>query len=127
MTSTDLSNQCSKTCLWIPLTMVKSLLLNSTLLEIRIPAQLSIVHMQVQYEQSSESTYSLRNPLTFADSAYILRNPPKVAESRTTSYICLLRNPQKNKGADKIYVTSICMRNPLEFCLWNPLTFWNIF
>ena len=46
---TDLSNQCFKTCSWIPLAMVKSLLLNSASLEIRIPAQLLIVHMQVQY------------------------------------------------------------------------------
>ena len=70
---------------------------------------------------------TLRIPLTFADSTYILRNPLTVAESRTTSNICLLRNPQQNKCADKIYVTGICMRNPLKFCLSNPLTFWNIF
>ena len=49
MTSMDLGNQCFKTCSWIPLTMVKPLLLNSALLEIRIPAQLLIVHMQVHY------------------------------------------------------------------------------
>ena len=69
----------------------------------------------------------LRIPLTFADSTYILRNPLAVAESRTTSYICLLRNPQQNKCAEKTYFTGICMRNPLKFCLWNPLTFWTIF
>ena len=43
MTSTDLDNQCFKNCSWIPLTMDKSLFLNSALLEIRIPAQLLIV------------------------------------------------------------------------------------
>ena len=49
VTSTDLGNYCFRTCSWIPLTMVKSLLLNSALLEIRFPVQLLIVHMQVQY------------------------------------------------------------------------------
>ena len=94
--------------------------------------------------KNAESTYDLRNPLTscgirfhlriphtnfadsnyfFDDSTYISRNPLTVAESRTTSYICLLRNPQQNKCADKVYVTGICMRNLLKFCLWNPLTF----
>ena len=65
----------------------------------------------------------LRIPLAFAISTYILRNPLTVAESITTSYICLLRNPQQNKSADEVYVTGICMRNPLKFCLWNPLRF----
>ena len=69
----------------------------------------------------------LRIQRTFADSTYNLRNPLIIAESRSTSYICLLRNPQQNKCADKTYATSICMRNPLKFCLWNPLTSWNIF
>ena len=103
MTSMDLGNQCFKTCSWIPLTMVKPLLLNSALLEIRIPAQLLIVHMQVHYwKKNSKYTYCLRNPLTFADSAYFLWNLLTVAESRTTCYIW---NPQQNKSADKIYVT----------------------
>ena len=69
----------------------------------------------------------LRISLTFADSTYILRNTLTVAESRTTSYICLLRNPQQIKCAHKIYVTSICTRNPRKSCKWNPLTVWNVF
>ena len=82
----------------------------------------------------------MRNPFTICGIRLHLRiqlkicgfhlhfwNPLTVAESRTTSYNCLLRNPQQNKCADKVYVTGICMRNPLKFCLWNPLTFWNIF
>ena len=48
MTSTDLGNQGFETCSWIPLTMVKSLLLNSALLEIRIPDLAFNVLMQVQ-------------------------------------------------------------------------------
>ena len=58
-------------------------------------------------------------PTKFADSTYVLRNPRTVSESRTASNICLLRKPQQNKCADKIYVTGICTRNPLKF--------WNIF
>ena len=56
-----------------------------------------------------------------------LRIPLGVAESRTTSYICLLRNPQQVNCADKNYIASICTRNPREYCKWNPLTFWNMF
>ena len=77
MTSTDLGNQCFKTFSWIPLTLVKCLLLNSALLEIRIPAQLLIVHMQVQYWtnfgiylQFAESTYICGFRLYFAESIY---------------------------------------------------------
>ena len=55
-------------------------------------------------KQNAESTSNLRDPLS-------------VAESKTTSYIFLLRNLQQNKCADKIYVTGICTRNPLK--LWN--------
>ena len=124
MTSTDLGNQCFKTCSLIPMTRVKTLLLNSALLEIRIPAQLLIVHMQVQiWTKFGIHLQFLRNLLTFADSTYFLRNPLTVAESRTTSYTCLLRNAQQNKCADKIYVTGISMQNPLKFCLWNESTY----
>ena len=72
-------------------------------------------------------TNSFRIPLTVADSTYILRNPFTIAESKTISYICLLRNPKQKKCADKIYVTGICARNPLKFCYWNLLTLWNVF
>ena len=83
-----------------------------------------------------ESAFCLRMPLYlrilrtfcgfhlhFADSNYILRYSLTVAESRTNSYICLLRNPQQNNCADKIYVTAICTRNPRNFCRLDPLTF----
>ena len=68
---TDLCNQCFKTCSWILLTMIKSLLLNSALLEIRIPAQLLIVHMQVQYWTK------IRIYLHFAESTYSCGIPNK--------------------------------------------------
>ena len=35
-----------------------------------------------------------------------MRNPLTVAESRTTSYFCWLRNPQQNKCDDKMYAES---------------------
>ena len=92
------------------------------------------------YQKISEFLYSLRNPLTFADSGYKfckfhlhLRIPVTFCEStymcgiQITSYICLLGNPQQIKCADKICVTSICTRNPRKSCKWNPLTFWNLF
>ena len=66
--------------------------------------------------------YSLRNPLTFADSTYILRSSFTVAESTKTSCICLLQIPQQIKCTDKTYVTSICTRNPRKAGKWNPLT-----
>ena len=77
MTSTDLGNQCFRTCSWIPLTMVKILLFNSALLEIRKPAQLLIVHMQVRYWtkfgthlQFAESIYICGFRLNFGESTY---------------------------------------------------------
>ena len=95
------------------------------------------------------SSYNLRNPLTFAESAYkvcgfhldlrypltnrlvffgiyllyILQNPLTVAESRTTSYIRFLRNPQQNKCAVKLNATGVFTRNPQTICKWSPLTF----
>ena len=105
MPPTDLVKQCLKVCLWIPLTMVKSLLLNSSLLKIRIPAlAFNCSYASSEKKQHSESIYSLRIPLTFADSTYNLRNPLTVAESRTTSYIRLLRKPRHKKCADGNFV-----------------------
>ena len=123
-------------CSWIPLTIVKLLPLVSALLYIRIPSLAfnclyassvtnKILNPLTNFAESTcicgfhlhfaESTYSLRNPLSFADSTYILWNPLTFAQSRTTSYISLLRNLRHNKCADKIYVTGICTRNPRKF------------
>ena len=98
--------------------MVNSLLLNSASASKQISGFLYSLRFRLQL---------LQIPLSFADSTYFVRNPVTVAESRTTSYISLLRNPQQNKCANKIYVTGICTQNPLKFFKWNPLTFWNIF
>ena len=110
MTSIDLVNQCFKVWSWIPLTMVKSLLLNSA----------------SAYANSVINKF-LNSSTVCGFRLQILRISLTVAESRTTSYICLLRNPQQIKCAHKIYVTSICTRNPRKSCKWNPLTVWNVF
>ena len=79
-------------------------------------------------KKNAESTDKLRNLLTFADSAYkffanstyncgfLLHSTESTYSCgiQNISYICLLRNPQQNKCAGKIYVTGIFMRNPLE-------------
>ena len=68
-----------------------------------------------------------RNPQIVSGIRVNLRNPITFAESGTTTYIRSLRNPQQNQCADKVYVTTISTRNPLKFCKWKPLTFWNMF
>ena len=80
-----------------------------------------------------EFAFCLHFQLKIADSTYFLRIPLAVDDSRTTSYIRLLRNPRQNKCADIIYVTLICTRNPRKFvsginlhfgtCL--NISFWN--
>ena len=123
VTSVDLVDQCFELCSWIPLTIVKSLLLNSA-----SAYSSSVINKFLNsFTVCGSRLKFLRIPLRFADSIYILRNPLTVAESRTTSYLCLLRNPQQIKSADTIYVTSICTRNPRKSFKWNPLAFWNMF
>ena len=69
MTSTDLDNQCFKACSWTPLTMVKSLLLNSALLEIRTPA------LACYCSYASSVMNKNRNPLTVCGIRLYLRFP----------------------------------------------------
>ena len=91
-------------------------------------------------KQNSESTYSLRNPITIADSAYKicglhlhLRTPLTfcgihlVAEPKKSSYNHLLQNPRHNKCAKKFTLQVFFSRNQKKFCQWSPLTFWNKF
>ena len=127
MTSTVLGNQCFKTCSWIPLTMVKSLLLNSALQEISIPAQLLIVHMQNQYW----TKFGIQ--LQFAESTYIcgiilqLRNPEQLA----LFACCRIRNKTNvpTKFTLPLYVCGIHWKfvrgihllfgTYFKTCLWN--------
>ena len=102
--------------------MVKSLLLNSA----SAYANSVINKFLNSFTVCGFRLQILRIPPTFADSTFILRNPLTFAESKTTSYFCLLRNPQQINSADKIYVTSICTRNLRKSCKWSSLTFWNL-
>ena len=89
----DLINQCFKTCLWIPLTIVKSLLLNSALLEIKNPAlafnysyAISVLNTIWNSLKCRGTRLKLRTPFN------ILRNSLTIAIFKTTSYILWLRN-----------------------------------
>ena len=93
--------------------MIKTLLFNSA----SANASLAINKFLNSFKVCGFHLQFLRIPFTFADSTYNLRNPLTVPESSTTSY----------KYASKIYVTSICTRNPRKSCKWNPLTFWKMF
>ena len=86
VTSSDLGNQCFETCSWTPLTMVKSFLSNSTLLEITIPA----LAFNCSYASSAKNKtlntltvygirLHLRIQLTFCEIHLQLRNPKQLA------------------------------------------------
>ena len=127
VTSIDLVNQCLKICSWIPLTMVKSLLLDSASAysSVVIKKFSEILYSLRNPLTFADSTYILRNPLTFADSTYILRrNPLTVAESRIRAIFpcCRIRNKINVPN-----VTNIYTRNRRKSCKGNPLTFWNMF
>ena len=85
-----------------------------------------------------ESAFCLQNPLKFAESIYILRNPLTVAEPRTTSYICLLRNSKKKTNVPTKFTLQVFVREIhenfvigihihfetcLKICLWSPGTY----
>ena len=108
--------------------MVKSLLLNSALLEIRIPALAfncsyasSVMNKIRNPLKVCGKSSNLRIPLTFCGNHLHLRNSKQLA----IFGCCKIR--KKNQWAGKYYVTVICTQNPLKFCKWNPLTFWNMF
>ena len=69
----------------------------------------------------ADFTYILRIPPTFCGIHLQFRNPEQLA----IFACCGIR--KKNKWAGKLYVISICTRNPRNFCKWCPLTFWIIF
>ena len=86
VTSSDLGNQCFETCSWTPLTMVKSLLSNSALLEIRIPAlafNCSYASSAINKILNTLTVYGirlhLRIQLTFCEIHLQLRNPKQLA------------------------------------------------
>ena len=122
MTSTDLGNKCSKTFSWIPLTKVKSFLLNSALLEIRIPA------LVLNCSYASSVLNKIRNPLTFCRIHLQLWNPKQLARFAC----CGIRN--LTNVPKKIYVTLICTGSfvsdihllfgtCLKISFWDPGTY----
>ena len=83
--------------------------------------------MQVHLKKS-ESTYSLRNPLTTALSAYILRNPLTFSESKTTSYThWLVADSATQQMWRQILRYTHMYAETRKFCKRNQLTFWNVF
>ena len=124
MTSTDLVNQCFKVCSWNPLTMVKSLLLNSSLLKIRIPA------LAFNCSYASPVINKIRNPLTVCGFHLHLRIPPTFCEIHLQ-----LWSPEQlaifacsgNRDTANVPTKFNCTLNSRKFCFWNPHTFWNMF
>ena len=102
--------------------MIESLRLNSVLLEMRI----AVLAFNCSYAISVLN--KILELLTVCGIRLHLWIPTlTIADSKTTIFSRLLRNPRHNKCAEKIYVTLICTRIPRKFCKWNPLRFWNMF
>ena len=136
MTSTDLGNQCFKTCSWIPLTMVKSLLLNSALLEIKIPAFNCSYTFSVLNKIRNPLTVwgihlHLRIPLTLCGFHLQLRNP----DQQAIFACCRIRKKTNvpTKFLLQVYVCGIHWNfvcgihlhfgTYFKTCLWNPGTY----
>ena len=138
MTSTDLGNQCYKTCSWIPLTMFKSLLLNSALLEIRFPA------LAFNCSHASSKMNKIRNPftvcgirlhlriaLTFCRIHSQLRNPKQLAIfdccgiRDTTNVPTKFRLLSYVSGLQGCFVSGIHLHfgTCLNISFWNPGTY----
>ena len=110
-TSTYLFNKCFEICWWIPLTMVKSLSLNSTLLQIKTPSLVFIC------SYASSVINKILNPLTVCEIRLQLRNPEQQA-----IFVCWgIRNKTNvlTKFTLQVYVCGIHWK----FFVWNPLTF----
>ena len=141
MTSTDLGNQCFKTCSWMPLTMVKSWLLNSALLVIRIPALAfncsyasSVINKTPIINKQNPLTVCgirlhLRIRLTFCGIHLRLRNPKQLAifaccgirdttnvpkKFTLHSYVC---------GIHGSFVIHLHFGTCLKISFWNPGTY----
>ena len=128
MTSTDLGNQCFKTCSWIPLTMVKFLLLNSALLEIRVPdlafncSYASSVLNKIRNPLTARGIrLNLRIPLTFCGIHLQLRNPKQLA-----IFACWGIHDTANVPT-KFTLHSNVRGIHGSFVSGIPLTFWTMF
>ena len=138
MRSTDLGNQCFKTCSWIPLAMFKSLLLNSALLEIRIPA------LAFNCSYASSILNKIWNPLTvcgirlhlripfkFCGIHLQLRNPKQLAISAccgirdTTNVPTKIALHSHVRGIHRSFFSGIHLHfgTCLRISFWNPGTY----
>ena len=123
MTSIDLIDQCFKICTWIPLTMVKPLLLN-----IASAYASSVIH---KFYKFCGFHLNLRIPLTFCGIHLQLRNPKQLA----ILAFCEIRNKLNvpTKFTLQVYVRGIHVNlvngihlhfgTCLNTCLWNPGTY----
>ena len=124
MTSIGLVNQCFKICLWFPLTVVKSLPLNSAI------AYASSVKIEFlnSFTFCGFRLQILRVSLTFADSSYVLRNLCLLA-----MFACFgIRNKiiMPTKFTLQVYVRGIHVNRIylhfgtcLNTCIWNQGTY----
>ena len=86
-------------------------------------------------KRNSESTYSSRNRLTFADSAYKFSEFHLQCEFRLhfveSLYSCklfsLVAEFATQQMCQQKYATCFCTRNPRKLCQWSSITFWNTF
>ena len=124
--------------------MVRSLLLKSALLWIRILAlifdcsyaksavnrirnSLTVcgigLQMRIPLANIADSSYICGFHLHFVESTYILLNPLTIFESRSDSSIGFVWSPLHNKCTDKNNVIGFCTRILRKFCWWNHSNF----
>ena len=125
MTSTGLGNQGFKTCSWIPLAMVQSLLLNSALLEKRIPA------LAFKFSYASPVLNKIWNPLTVCGIRLHFAEYKQIAIFSCCGIRDTTNVPKKftlHSYVPGIHGSFVC-GTPLHFgtCLkisfWNPATY----
>ena len=101
----EIVNQCFKICSWIPLTIVKFLLLNSALLKIIIPAL------------DFNFAITVMNPPTVCGLRLHLRNSKQLDIFACCTLICT-RNPLNFLGGIHLHFITC-----LKISFWNPGTY----
>ena len=126
VTSIDLVKQCFRVCSWIPLTMVKSLLLNSASTDAS-----SVINKFLNFFTVCKIRFHLRIPLIFCGIHLQLRN----AELLAIFACCGIRNKinEPTKFTLQVYVRRIhinlvsgihlLFETCLNTCVWNPGTY----
>ena len=121
MTSTDLGTKYFKTCSWIPLTMVKSLLLNSKLLEVKITA------LAFNCSYASSLLNKVQNPLTVCGFHLELWNPQQLVIFACCGIRDTTNVPIKFTLLSYVRVIhgNFVIGNHLHFGLGLKISFWN--